>query len=183
MLTYGFMLDESTFISEIKRIMPGNKVFFEGNKVKVIQYYLPTINQTVDVSEDEAIRMIDEAFRKAVKREFEKDKEYGYKHLVDLSGGLDSRMVTWIAHDLGYTKQTNFSYCKLGYLDFKITANIAKDLKHEYYFKFLDDFQWIYSIEDILRLSNGAALYSGITGGKSSFLILTANNTVLNIRG
>lgn len=166
MLTYGFMLDDSTFISEVKRILPGNKIIYDKNKFVVEEYYTFSIKQATDMSENEAIQMIDATFRKAIKREFEKDKEYGYKHLVDLSGGLDSRMVTWVAHDLGYVKQTNFSYCKFGYLDFKISSNIAKDLKHEYYFKALDDFQWIYSIEDILRLNNGAALYSGITGGK-----------------
>lgn len=166
MLTYGFMLDDSTFISEVKRILPGSKIIFDEDKLFVEQYYVFSNTQTINVSEDEAIQMIDASFRKAVQSEFEKDREYGYKHLVDLSGGLDSRMVTWVAHDLGYDKQTNFSYCKVGYLDYKISSKIAKNLKHEYYFKALDDFQWIYSIEDILKLNNGAALYSGITGGK-----------------
>lgn len=166
MLTYGFMLDDSTFISEVKRVLPGGKIVFTKNKLFIEQYYIFSNKQTVNVSENEAIQMIDTAFRKAVEREFEKDKEYGYKHLVDLSGGLDSRMVTWVAHDLGYDKQTNFSYCKAGYLDYKISSNIAKDLKHEYYFKSLDDFQWVYEIEEILKLNNGAAVYSGITGGK-----------------
>ena len=166
MLTYGFMLDDSTFIKEIKRILPGNKVVYGQDKLDIIQYYMPTLAHQIDISEDEAISMIDGAFRKAIKREFEKDREYGYKHLVDLSGGLDSRMVTWVAHEMGYVNQTNFTYCKSQYIDFKISSQIASDLKHEYYFKQLDDFQWIYEIEDILKLNNGQALYSGITGGK-----------------
>lgn len=166
MMTYGFMLDESTFISEVKRVLPGQKVILKENELTITQYYIPTIEQKNDISEAEAIDLIDKAFRNAVRREFEKDKEYGYKHLVDLSGGLDSRMVTWVAHDMGYVKQTNFSYCKAEYLDFKISSKIARDLKHEYYFKQLDDFQWISELEEILRLNNGAALYSGITGGK-----------------
>ena len=95
MLTYGFMLDDSTFISEVKRILPGNKIILSGQGIKTMQYYLPSINHTLDVSEDTEIRMIDASFRMAVQREFEKDREYGYKHLVDLSGGLDSRMVRW----------------------------------------------------------------------------------------
>lgn len=166
MLTYGFMVDDSSFISEIKRILPGSKIIITKNKVNKIQYYLPTIKKIADVSEDDAIQMIDESFRKAIKREFEKDKEYGYEHLVDLSGGLDSRMVSWVAHDLGYVAQTNFSYCKADYLDYKISSNIARDLKHEYYFKQLNDLQWIYAVEENIQLNNGAALYCGITGGK-----------------
>lgn len=113
----------------------------------IIQYYCPTITHPQNMTEDEAVYMIDKAFRKAVKREFDKDREYGYEHLVDLSGGLDSRMVAWVAHEMGYTKQTNYTYCKAKYLDFKISSRIASDLQHEYYFKQLDDFQWIYEID------------------------------------
>lgn len=166
MLTYGYMLDDTTFIKEIKRILPGNKIEINKNKCVRIQYYIPTIENQKDITEDEALRLLDDAFRKAVKREFEKDQEYGYKHLVDLSGGLDSRMVTWVAHEMGYRDQTNFTYCKAKYLDFKISSRIARDLKHGYYFKQLDDFQWIYEVEDILKLNNGMALFCGITGGK-----------------
>lgn len=42
------------------------------------------------------IDMLDEKFRAVVKLEFDKDIEYGYKYLVDLSGGLDSRMTSWV---------------------------------------------------------------------------------------
>ena len=169
MLTYGFMLDDSSFISEIKRVLPGNKLVFHDKKICEMSYYIPTIRKTIEMSENEAIQLIDKTFKTAVKREFEKDKEYGYAHLVDLSGGLDSRMVTWVAHELGYIDQTNISYCKTGYLDYHIAAKIAKDLKHKFYFKQLDDFQWIKSIEEILVLGNGEALYSGITGGNEFF--------------
>ena len=41
------------------------------------------IKKILSMTEDEAIELVDQSFRKAVKREFEKDKEYGYKHLVD----------------------------------------------------------------------------------------------------
>ena len=174
-MTYGYMLDDTTFVSEIKRILPGNKIFFGKNKVNVVQYYTPSINNPLDISEKEAIDLIDESFKQAVRREFEKDKEYGYEHLVDLSGGLDSRMVTWVAHEIGFEKQTNFSYSKAGYLDNTISSRIAMELKHEYYFKQLDDFQWIYPIEDILRLNSGAALYSGITGGRDFISTLNCN--------
>lgn len=166
MLTYGYMLDDTTFICEIKRVLPGNKIVVKEENCDIIQYYCPTITHPQNMTEDEAVYMIDKAFRKAVKREFDKDREYGYEHLVDLSGGLDSRMVAWVAHEMGYTKQTNYTYCKAKYLDFKISSRIASDLQHEYYFKQLDDFQWIYEIEDNLKLNNGSALFCAITGGR-----------------
>ncbi len=178
MLTYGFMIDDTTFVKEVKRVLPGNKVVIHEDSIKVEQYYMPTINVVQNMTEEQAIDLIDKSFRKAVKREFEKDRENTYGHLVDLSGGLDSRMVTWVAHDMGYTKQTNFSYCKSGYLDYSSASEIAKDLKHEFYFNQLDDFQWIYEIDEIVKLNNGEALFCGITGGKRCL-----NNINTNLYG
>ncbi len=164
MLTYGYMLDGSTFVQEIRRLLPGQLVRIEKGQARVERYYLIP-NQEVQMSEKEAVERIDNAFRQAVRREFEKDREYGHRHLVDLSGGLDSRMVSWVAHDMGYTDQLNVTYCRADYLDYTISRQIAVHLGHEYLFKALDDANWLYDIDDIVSKNNGAALYTGITGG------------------
>ena len=57
------------------------------------------------------------------------------------------------------------AYSKAGYLDDRISRQIACDLGHEYLFKPLDDARWLYDIDRNVRQNNGAALYSGITGG------------------
>ena len=36
----------------------------------------------------------------------------------------------------------------------------------KFVFKFLDDIQWMYDLEEITSQNNGAALYMGITGGR-----------------
>lgn len=164
MLTYGYMLDDSTFIKEIHRLLPGQLVHIENGSARVERYYMIPDRET-QMSEQEAVERIDGAFREAVRREFEKDREYGYRHLVDLSGGLDSRMVSWVAHDMGYTDQLNVTYCRFGYLDEEISGRIAGYLGHEYMFKSLDDIGWMYDIDEIVLKNNGAALYTGITGG------------------
>lgn len=176
MLVQGFMLDETTFANEIYRVLPGQKIYLEQNEVRAKRYYiLDNEHIRENLSESEAIELIDEYFRKAVRREFEKDKEYGYQHLVDLSGGLDSRMVTWVAHDLGYTDQVNFTYCRSNYLDFKIAQKISLYLKHIFCFMPLDDFKWFYEIDEILKKNNGGALYSGITGGNRFLKMLNCD--------
>lgn len=164
MLTYGYMLDDSTFVKEIHRLLPGQLVRIGNGSVAVERYYMIP-NREVRMSEQEAVERIDSAFREAVRREFDKDREYGRRHLVDLSGGLDSRMVSWVAHDMGYTDQLNVTYCRSDYLDYKISQKIAVYLGHEYLFKALDDVSWLYDIDDIISKNNGAALYTGITGG------------------
>jgi len=66
---------------------------------------------------------------------------------------------------MGYTDQLNLTYCQSDYLDYKISQKIAVYLGHEYLFKALDDVSWLYDIDDIISKNNGAALYTGITGG------------------
>ena len=164
MLTYGYMLDDSTFIKEIHRLLPGHYAVFDKKGIHIKRYYV--IDNTEEkMSEQEAVEKIDNAFRTAIQREFEKDLEYGYQHLVDLSGGLDSRMVSWVAHDMGYTNQLNVTYSQARYKDDIISKDIACYLRHEYIFKALDDAKWLYDIDEITSKNNGAALYSGITGG------------------
>lgn len=164
MLTCGYMLDDSTFVSQIRRLLPGHFAELSEKGVTIHRYYELPVGEE-DMSEDEAVERIDSAFRKAVDREFAKDREYGYRHLVDLSGGLDSRMVTWVAHDLGFRDQVNIAYSRQGYLDQRISAQVAGALKHEYLFKPLDDLAWMYDVDEMTCKNNAAALALGMTGG------------------
>jgi asparagine synthase (glutamine-hydrolysing) len=131
------------------------------------------------MTEEEALERLDSAFRQAIAREFDKDKEYGYRHLVDLSAGLDSRMVCFVAHDMGYTDQLNITYSKLGYQDDTISGRMAKYLGHEYLFKSLDDIRWMYDIDEMALKNNGAAIALGMTGGNR--LLKTINTTCYGI--
>lgn len=166
MLTLAFMADDTTFCSTIKRVCPGCMVTLKEEKSPEIVQYYRIDNTRIDknMTMEEAVDGVDHFFRQAVRREFDKDREYGYHHLVDLSGGLDSRMTSWVAQDLGYTKQLNLTFCKSGYLDVKIAQQIASDLGHRFLYMPLDDFVWYADIEKNCQLLNGASLYCGSTG-------------------
>lgn len=168
MLTYGYMLDNNTFEKQIHRLLPGEylEIDMTNGAVVVKRYFLLDNVPRKEISEKDSIDIVDFYFRQAVKREFDKDIEYGYKHLVDLSGGLDSRMTTWVAHELGYCDQINITYSQSNYLDVRIAQKIASYLGHEFLFKSLDDFKWYMDIDEIVAKNNGAALYSGISGGR-----------------
>lgn len=171
MLTCGYMLDDSTFVTEIRRLLPGHFAELSGGKVTLHRYYAIPCGEE-DMSEEEAVERIDGAFRQAVEREFSKDREYGYRHLVDLSGGLDSRMVTWIAHELGFRDQVNIAYSRLNYLDQRISAQVARKLKHEYLHKPLDDLTWMYDVDEMTCKNNAAAICLGMTGGNRLLRVL-----------
>lgn len=173
LLSFGFLIEDNTMFKEIKKLLPGHYLIFENGDLAVKQFFLLDNTANREITEDDAIDKLDELFRQAVKRGFDKDLEYGYKHLVALSGGLDSRMTTWVAHDMGYSKQiVNFTFSQSNYLDETIPKQIAADLQHEWIFKALDNGLFLKNVEDVVRLSFGGVLYYGLAHGKSMLDLL-----------
>lgn len=167
LLTYGFMIEDYTLCKEIKKIEPGCYLTYQNGKVEVNRYYMLDNTPDETITEEKAIEEVDRLFRQAVKREYEKDVEYGYKHVCALSGGLDCRMTTFVAHDLGYTRQLNTTFSQTDYLDQTIPQQMAADLKHEWLFKALDNGMWLYDVDEVTRTTGGNVLYYGTAHGNS----------------
>ncbi|HHP5737873.1 hypothetical protein [Bacillus paranthracis] len=168
LLTQGFMLDEYTICNEIKRLLPGHVIKLKDNKVSVHEYFKLDNTPDNSLKEDEVIDKLDHLFREAVKLQFNKDVEYGYKHIASLSGGLDSRMTTWVAHDLGFNNILNYTFSQSNYLDEKIAKDIATDLNHEFIFKSLDDGKFLYDIDNVISINGGTSVYYGMAHSKNS---------------
>lgn len=175
LLSYGFMLEDKTLCEQVRKIQPGCYVTFENNVVTEKCYYKLDNTPDMNITENEAIELVDENFRKAVIREFEKDCEYGYQHLVALSGGLDSRMTCFVAHHCGYEKQLNFTFSQTNYWDEKVPKQIAEDLRHEWIFKALDNGLWLLDVDEITRKTGGNVLYYGTAHGNSLYRYLNFN--------
>ena len=168
LLTFGFMIEENTLFREFKKLLPGHFLLIQNGEIEVKQYFLLDNTPNYEQNEDEIINNIDLLFKKAVRRAFEKDIEYGYKHLVGLSGGLDSRMTTWVANSLGYGENiVNFTFSQSDYLDETIPKKIASDLHHEWIFKFLDNGTFLKTIDEVVKINSGGALYYGLAHSKS----------------
>lgn len=161
LLTNGFMLEDFSLLQDVKRLMPGNYLHFDGSNTSIKEYFhLKNITKTTD-NRDEIIEKMDILFNEAVRLEFEKDVEYGYKHMATLSGGLDSRMTVLVAHELGYKEQLNFTFSQKGYLDEKIARRIARDYKHDFHFESLGKGDYLKDIDSSVALNDGLVLYSG----------------------
>ncbi len=175
LLSYGFVFEDITITNEISRLMVGNYAVIQGDKLTFNKFY--QLNNTpIEISEEEALELLDDKFRTAVKLSFEKDIEYGYKHLVALSGGLESRMASWVANNLGYTNQLNMTFSQSNYLDETIAKQIAAYLKHEWIFKALDNGNFLMDIDDITKLTGGNVLYYGLAHGQSLSKFLNFDN-------
>lgn len=165
MLTYGYIATDETYANEIRRLHGGDYLVYQHGKMEVKTYHRfeKHTERFEGKTEAQIIDEIDRVFRNAVALEWSKDDEYGYKHLADLSGGLDSRMNLWVAHEM---QDRHMTYCKEGYLDEIIAKEIAAYWTDEFLFKPLDDAAFMYDLEDNTELLSGLSLYSGITGGK-----------------
>lgn len=175
MLSYGYVFEDITITNEIQRLMVGHYFYLQNEKFK-LETFFSLSNIPVEISEDDAIEQLDKRFRYAVKLAFDKDKEYGYNHIATLSGGLDSRMTVWVAHDLGYTDQLNLTFSQSNYLDETIPKQIAADLKHEWIFKALDNGTFLYNIDEVTKVSGGNVLYYGIAHGMSLYKYINYDN-------
>ena len=174
-LTFGFCIEDLTLVKEIRKLPAGHYFKLENGQLEEIQYHRFS-NKPRQMTPQEAVEGIDKYFRQAIKRAFEKDKEYGYRHIACLSGGLDSRMTVWVAHEMGYTDQLNITYSQSGYLDFSIAQQIAIDLHHDWLFKPLDGGDCIKDIDVVSSMTYGSANFFGLAHGLSMERLINYDN-------
>lgn len=160
-LTYGYLLDEMTLCDNVKRILPGAYLLSRENNISCGEYFHLDDEPDYSINMKKGIEGIDHFFREAVDKSFKKDKEYGYKHIACLSGGLDSRMVNWVASDLGYSPITSITFSQSGYDDFKVAQDISRELRHEWLFKTLDDGFFMHDMEKLISYNSGMTSFSG----------------------
>lgn len=168
MLTYAFMYDNITYANEIKRLEPGSYITVDKDGVRVDKYWKLKKDKydLKNISDEELIEILDKTFRRVVKMEFDKDLEYGYRHLVDLSGGLDSRLINFVAKEMGYSNLLNLHYSNGNSDDEKIAKEVAAYLKNMILMYPLNDVNFLFDWHQIVSMNSGMSLYSGITGGK-----------------
>jgi asparagine synthase (glutamine-hydrolysing) len=163
LLSYGYLINEFTLDEFTKKLNPGSFLEIKNFLIVKENYYKFSFKYENTCNEDDLIEELDLRFRKVIKLAFDKDIEYNYKHLCGLSGGLDSRMTVWVAHDMGYTNQLNFTFSQSDYLDETIAKEIARDLGHEWVFKYLDYGHILLPIEKNMRLNAGNSSYFGVS--------------------
>lgn len=165
MLTFGYLIDDSTFVHEIKRLRAGKALYFRDGVWQEQRYHQFSSN-LLSCSETEAIDRIEQLFQQAVRRCFDKDLEYGFhEHLADMSAGMDSRMVNCVAKRLGYSPITNISYSQTGSEEERLSKAMAAHLGNTMVFEALDSHEFVYDIDTLVQGNFGSYLYTGITGG------------------
>ena len=172
LLYFGYMIDHKTCVKEIKRIFPGNYLYKTSSQMEEKSYFRFSNKDLLQKTDEELIELIDKTFRTAIKRELDKDKEYGYHSLIDISGGMDARTISFVAKAMGYGEITNLCYSQMNAYERKIAEKLVKQLGNNYIFKALDNAEFIYKVDDLVKENFGLCYFAGITGGRDFLKIL-----------
>ncbi len=175
-LTYGYMIGDRTYIKEIKKVPYGSYIDIFGGEISLHRYYdFYYNNRDISVNEEDIIDRLDELFKEAIKLEFEKEKEYGYSHLVTLSGGCDSRMDAWVGYKMGYTDMCTLCICEADMLDERCAKQVAQALNAEFVLKTLNGGGFLTDFRDMARKINGLVSHTGIGILDSALKIIDKN--------
>lgn len=171
LLSFGYMQDNHTLCTEVKRLTPGY-VGIVDEGLKEIPFFILDNTPNKDLTEQDAIEHMDFLFRRSVEYQYSTGCLEGDLQLTCLSGGLDSRMVSLVAHKLGYEKQLNITFSQSGYLDESIAQNIASDYNHEWLFRSLDSGTYLMDVDEVTEFTGGNVLYYGLAHGHSLLKLL-----------
>lgn len=165
MLDWGYLIDKSTAVSGVSRLYPGEYLEINNTSLEAKLYYIAQY-KPYDRSLSQCIEELDDAFNKVIKRIVCKNRECGYKTIMDISGGLDSRMIAYKVRSLFNGNDfIGLTVAQEGSAEQKIAAQVAKNLNMNHLFKMLDTDCFIQYIEDTMFLNNGSSYYLGLLSG------------------
>ena len=185
MLVYAHMCDENTYANEIKRLLGGEYLIFEDGIFKKGIYYELTSDK-YDLHKASEKTMIDELnkrFKEGMSLAVEKDKEYDYQTVIELSGGMDSRLNAFVLKDLIKKPPLAICFSKADNADHIVSEKIAEDLGFEYFFKELDDAQFMKYIDECIAMNFGSTYYFGSAHSLSLHKCLDEKRLGLIING
>ncbi|MFC2156942.1 asparagine synthase-related protein [Acidobacteriota bacterium] len=176
MLTFGFMLGDTTLVEGIKKVPAGTVLTYDGKNIESSSYYqLDNTNYRQERKSD-IIENLHSLFNEAIKLEYEKDKEFGYSHLATLSGGLDTRMNVSYAVKNGFRDIQTFCFSQSGYRDEVIARQIAQKLHLDFTFYSLDGGDYLTNIDEPVRSNDGLVFYAGASHELTAIKALDLNN-------
>ena len=177
MLSYGYSPNCQILIKGINRVSAGCYLKITRNKIEQIRYHRFT-NFPNTRTEKENVERLDALFRQAVRRILDKNKQYGYRNVMPLSAGLDSRMTVWVARQLTDEPIEDVTYSQSGYYDEITPKEIAKTLGNKMHFKPLDGGNYLKNVDRAVQLTSGLVNYSGAAQVIDSFDDLSDKDTI-----
>jgi len=163
LLTFGYMLKDNTLCTTVKKLLPGTVLSFdlESGTTSTERYYELKNTPYIEDTQENILKEMDRRFDEAIEKEYEKDLEYGYRHVATLSGGLDSRMNVTKGKMLGYDNILTITFSQSNYLDERVAKQIASDFGFDFLFFSLDNGNYLKDIESPIIANDGQVFFAG----------------------
>ena len=170
--SFGYCVGSSTLGGGISRLEPGECILINNFKTSK-QFYHEYGRLKITEDYNQAIEEVDRLFKQAVSRCFDKDLEYGFNnHLVDISGGFDCKLISWVAHTLGYKNILNITYSKYGSDEMYAATQSAIQMHNDCIYKPLDDCGFFFDYNHLVRKNCGLSVFCSSTGADSLLKII-----------
>lgn len=161
MLTKGCFMDSTTYVEEIKFLRAFEYIEFNANlHVKTIAYPPIIRNASLDEACDEAYRL----FSLAAQLQINKNEDNARKHIISLSGGMDSRAMFMQLKNQNISNISSYCYAQSNSVDQIVAQKIADDNHIEHIFYPLDNGMFITERDAIVDENEGQMTYCGATG-------------------
>ncbi|MCB5261453.1 MAG: hypothetical protein LHW64_02085 [Candidatus Cloacimonetes bacterium] len=157
-LSYGYTLEGFTTIEEIKQLPSASRLSYSAGVLGENRYFTWNFD-ILHQATHQSFRELSRLLAAAVSAAFVRDEDH--EHIAFLSGGLDSRLVVYAAHKLGYKGFSVLNFSEPGYLDATIAADIAKELDLKLHFSSLEGGKYLHKISQNLVYQEGQIVLHG----------------------
>lgn len=163
MSLYGFLLEDNTYIKEIKKLPYSSVIYFDykTNTMSINKHFCYQSLKKEKIKSSDAIVELNALFEQSVIRCWNKDLKYGNRHLSLLSGGMDARTNVLVAKKLGFKNISTITFGQSNSQDIRYSQKIAVGENLNHFTRFLD--YPSYLIDDIeknyVRPNDGLMMY------------------------
>ncbi len=159
MISFGFLLEDNTFVKEISKLCAGQYLVWNNNKAEIKDYHFFSYLPDDSICDGDIIACADDLFTQAVERQIDKNEEYGYQNVAPLSAGMGTRMVNYCIHNITGKPTLNFTYSQSGFFDELTAKTISGALMNPWIFKTVDHGYSLFAIDESIRINGGQTAY------------------------
>lgn len=161
LLGFGYMLGDLTLVEGVRRLPAGSILTVSESGVSIDNYFRLDNSPMAASDRNVLIEELHHRFQSAARDEYAKDAEYGYGHIAQLSGGLDSRMSLMSGLDAGARRPLVITCSPSGYDDALIAQRIARENGCDSLFFALDDGEFLTDVVGASTPGEGLVFFPG----------------------
>lgn len=164
MLSIGHMIHNETYIKNVYKLLAGEyiEISLLNSTYNKSKYFKISNNPILKDKSDDIINNIIKLYDETIDLMFKYDEKFTKNHLIFLSGGLDSRLLTGTAKKLSYNNCTCLNFAQSFCQDNESAQLIAEKLQYDFIFTSLNHGNYLLNnIDDIIYANDGLIPFSG----------------------